>query len=57
MPSTIFRFPSWTAGISTFQSPGTIPNSAPLRKKLATFAPWIRYLLGRHAMLGHEPVT
>src|SRR5207244_2991915 len=32
MPSTIFRLRSRTAGISTFQSPAAMPNSAPLRK-------------------------
>src|SRR5262249_13725230 len=32
MPSTIFRLRARTAGISTFQSPAAMPNSAPLRK-------------------------
>lgn len=34
-----------------------IPNSSLLRKYEATFALWITFLLGRHAMLGQEPPT
>src|SRR5437588_390260 len=31
------------------------PNSAPRRASDATLAAWIRFLLGRHAMFGHDP--
>src|SRR5882757_24099 len=31
------------------------PNSRPRCANDATLAEWIRFLLGRHAMFGHEP--
>src|SRR5712671_8110759 len=32
-----------------------MPNSLPRRKYDATFALWMMFLLGKHAMFGHDP--
>src|SRR5208337_4208748 len=55
--STIRRLRARTPDISTFQSLFVIPNSSLLRKKLATFALRMMFLLGRHAIFGHDPPT
>src|SRR5258706_11193838 len=56
-PVTILRLRSRTAGISIFQLSLVIPNSSLRRKYEATLALWMTFLLGRQAMLGHEPPT
>ena len=54
---TIRRFRSRTATISIGRGLGAMPNSAPRRAYDATFAEWMTFLLGRHAMFGHDPPT
>lgn len=54
---TIRRLRSRTATISIGRGLGAMPNSAPRRAYDATFAEWMTFLLGRHAMFGHDPPT
>src|SRR5258708_26140639 len=55
MPSTISRLRRRTPAMSTVQGPRRNPNVAAWRTKSTTLALWITFLLGRQAMLGHEP--
>src|ERR1700754_882711 len=43
--------------MSTETGPVSVPKSAARRAMCATLALEISFLLGRHAMLGHEPPT
>lgn len=55
MPSTISRFLRRTPSISTVTAPVRIPYAAASLTRAATLALQITFLLGRHAMFGHEP--
>src|SRR5258708_23001151 len=54
-PRTILRLCSRTPDISIVKPSCVMPNSLLRRKYDATFALWMTFLLGRHAMFGHEP--
>src|ERR1700747_1668924 len=53
--STILRLRWRTVAISTVTGPVTAPNCVAWRARWATFALQISFLLGRQAMLGHDP--
>src|SRR5580693_5662672 len=52
-PRTILR--SRTPAMSIANPSYVMPNSSLRRKYDATFALWMMFLLGRHAMFGHDP--
>src|SRR6267143_3943946 len=54
-PRTILRLRSRTPAMSIAKPSCVMPNSLLRRKYDATFALWIMFLLGRHAILGQEP--
>src|SRR5260370_5961505 len=54
-PRTILRLRSRTPAMSIAKPSHVMPNSLLRRKYDATFALWIMFLLGRHAILGQEP--
>src|SRR5580704_3027700 len=54
-PRTILRLRSRTAAMSIAKPSWVIPNSLFRRKYDATLALWMMFLLGRHAMFGHDP--
>src|SRR3989442_987302 len=54
-PRTIPRLRSRTSAMSIAKPSCVMPNSLLRRKYDATFALWMTFLLGRHAMFGHEP--
>src|SRR5437899_9224232 len=54
-PRTILRLRSRTSAMSIAKPSCAMPNSLLRRKYDATFALWMTFLLGRHAMFGHEP--
>src|SRR5712692_2476994 len=54
-PRTILRLRSRTSAMSIAKPSHVMPNSLLRRKYDATFALWIMFLLGRHAILGQEP--
>src|SRR5258708_16355562 len=51
----MLRFRSRTPDMSMENPASVMPNSLLRRKYDATFALWIMFLLGRHAILGQEP--
>src|SRR5579863_9545698 len=55
MPRTIFRLRSRTPDMSMVKPLCVIPYSRLFRKYDATLALWMMFLLGRHAMFGHDP--
>src|SRR2546422_7301387 len=57
MAETILRLRSRTPDIATLKPSRAMPNSSLRRKYDATFALWMMFLLGRHAMFGHDPPT
>src|SRR5437867_3260901 len=54
-PRTILRLRSRTSAMSIAKPSSVMPNSLLRRKYHATFALWIMFLLGKHAMFGHDP--
>src|SRR5215469_12142251 len=54
-PRTILRLPSRTPVMSIAKPSCVMPNSLLRRKYDATLALWMMFLLGKHAMLGHDP--
>src|SRR6266481_6335150 len=54
-PRTILRFRSRTPAMSIAKPSHVMPNSLLRRKYDATFALWMMFLLGKHAMFGHDP--
>src|SRR5712671_3377986 len=54
-PSTMSRLRCRTPAMSRVQGPRRTPKVAAWRTRSTTFALWIMFLLGRQAMLGHEP--
>src|SRR5712672_3771192 len=54
-PRTILRFRSRTPAMSIAKPSHVMPNSLLRRKYDATFALWMMFLLGKHAMFGQEP--
>src|SRR5207302_4911353 len=52
---TILRLRSRTSAISIAKPSCVMPNSLLRRKYDATFALWMMFLLGKHAMFGHDP--
>src|SRR2546427_10984468 len=54
-PRTILRLRSRTSAMSIAKPSSVMPNSLLRRKYDATFALWIMFLLGKHAMFGHDP--
>src|SRR5260370_42279920 len=54
-PRTILRLRSRTPDIAIVKPSRAMPNSLLRRKYDATFALWMMFLLGRHAMFGHDP--
>src|SRR6267143_5205383 len=54
-PRTILRLRSRTPAMSIAKPSSVMPNSLLRRKYDATFALCMMFLLGRHAMFGHEP--
>src|ERR1700681_4369881 len=54
-PRTILRLRSRTPAMSIAKPSHVRPNSLLRRKYDATFALWMMFLLGKHAMFGHEP--
>src|SRR6266850_8035978 len=54
-PRTILRLRSRTPAMSIAKPPCVMPNSLLRRKYDATFALWMMFLLGKHAMFGHDP--
>src|SRR5579862_459115 len=54
-PRTIVRFRSRTSAMSIAKPSHLMPNSLLRRKYDATFALWMMFLLGKHAMFGHDP--
>src|SRR6266536_5211417 len=52
---TILRLRSRTSAMSIAKPSCVMPNSLLRRKYDATFALWMMFLLGKHAMFGHEP--
>ena len=53
----MLRFRRWTAAMFVDTKPTSTPNSVPRRASEAAFALWMMFLLGRHAMFGHDPPT
>src|SRR6266478_8744611 len=56
-PRTILRLRSRTSAMLIAKPSCVMPNSLLRRKYDATLALWMMFLLGRHAMFGHEPPT
>src|SRR2546429_3807817 len=54
-PRTILRLRSRTAAMLIAKPSCVMPNSLLRRKYDATFALWMMFLLGKHAMFGHDP--
>src|SRR5438309_4964223 len=54
-PRTILRLRSRTSAMSIAKPSSVMPNSLLRRKYDATFALWMMFLLGKHAMFGHDP--
>src|SRR5207244_10678414 len=54
-PCTILRLRSRTSAMSIAKPSCVMPNSLLRRKYDATFALWMMFLLGKHAMFGHDP--
>src|SRR6266853_2724492 len=54
-PRTILRLRSRTPAMSIAKPSCVMPNSLLRRKYDATFALWMTFLLGRHAIFGHDP--
>src|SRR6202047_3106099 len=54
-PRTILRLRSRTPAMSIAKPSWVMPNSLLRRKYDATFALWIMFLLGKHAMCGLHP--
>src|SRR5438445_13793232 len=54
-PRTILRLRSRTSAMSNAKPSSVMPNSLLRRKYDATFALWIMFLLGKHALFGHDP--
>src|SRR5260370_18790801 len=54
-PRTILRLRSRTPAMSIAKPSHVMPNSLLRRKYDATFALWMMFLLGKHAMFGHDP--
>src|SRR5580704_8508903 len=54
---TILRLRSRTAAMLMRTFSLLMPNSMLREKNEATLALWMMFLLGRHAMFGHEPPT
>src|ERR1700732_3714819 len=54
-PRTILRLRSRTSAMSIAKPWCVMPNSLPRRKYDATFALGMMFLLGKHAMFGHDP--
>src|SRR2546422_8445633 len=54
-PRTILRLRSRTSAMLIAKPSCVMPNSLLRRKYDATFALWMMFLLGKHAMFGHEP--
>src|SRR5580658_5817074 len=54
-PRTILRLRSRTPAMSIAKPSCVMPNSLLRRKYEATFALWMTFLLGKHAILGHDP--
>src|SRR5438093_1983852 len=54
-PRTILRLRARTYVMSIAKPSCVMPNSLLRRKYDATFALWMMFLLGKHAMFGHEP--
>src|SRR5882762_9867690 len=54
-PRTILRLRSRTPTMSIAKPSSVMPNSLLRRKYDATFALWMMFLLGKHAMFGHDP--
>src|SRR5205807_3212512 len=54
-PRTILRLRARTPAMSIAKPSHVMPNSLLRRKYDATFALWIMFLLGKHAMFGHDP--
>src|SRR6266849_3198178 len=54
-PRTILRLRSRTPAMSISKPSHVMPNSLPRRTYDATFALWMMFLLGRHAILGQAP--
>src|ERR1700674_4687284 len=54
-PRTILRLPSRTSAMSIAKPSCVMPNSLLRRKYDATLALWMMFLLGKHAMFGHDP--
>src|ERR1700745_1744619 len=54
-PRTILRLRSRTPAMSIAKPSWVMPNSWLRRKYDATFALWMMFLLGKHAMFGHDP--
>src|SRR2546423_7686256 len=55
MAETILRLRSRTPDIATLKPSRAMPNSSLRRKYDAIFALWMMFLLGKHAMFGHDP--
>src|SRR5258708_33426217 len=53
-PRTILRLRSRTSVMSIAKPSCLMPNSLLRRKYDATFALWMMFLLGKHAMFGHD---
>src|SRR5438445_5973732 len=56
-PRTSLRLRARTSAMSIAKPSCLIPNSLLRRKYDATFALWMMFLLGKHAMFGHDPPT
>src|ERR1700757_577620 len=54
-PETILRLRSRTPDMSTEKPSCVMPNSRLRRTYDATCALWMMFLLGKHAMFGHDP--
>src|SRR5438105_1005510 len=54
-PPTILRLPSPTSAMLIAKPSCVMPNSLLRRKYDATFALWMMFLLGKHAMFEHDP--
>src|SRR5205809_6215984 len=54
-PRTILRLRSRTSAMSIAKPSCVMPNSLLRRTYDATLALWMMFLLGKHAMFGHDP--
>src|SRR3989441_12511520 len=54
-PRTILRLRSRTSAMLIAKPSCVMPNSLLRRKYEAPFALWMMFLLGKHAMFGHDP--